>query len=206
VRRLILARHGESQYNVKGLINADPTTCDSTLTETGRDQARMLGLRLADEPIDLCVTSQIQRAVETAEIALGNRGITRLEVALLNDPPAGVFEGRPVEEFARWMSENGPNVPVPGTATSLRDSTRRFLEAARFLLARPEDVVLAVAHGPAIRWLLQAASGDSTTLDYLNPLIEYAEPIEIQIDALRSSLAHLEADPYSVFDSGQSRR
>jgi broad specificity phosphatase PhoE len=104
------------------------------------------------------------------------------------------------------MRENGPDVPVPGTATSLRDSTRRFLEAARFLLARPEPVALVVAHGPAIRWLLQAAGGASTTLDYLNPLIDYAEPIDIQIDALRSSLPRLEADPYSVFGGDHSRR
>jgi probable phosphoglycerate mutase len=202
VRRLICARHGESEFNVKGLINSNPTIRNSPLTETGREQARLLGLRLADEPIDLCVTSEIQRAVETAEIALESRGITWLELALLNDPPAGVFEGRPVEEFARWMRENGPDVPVPGTAMSLRDSTRRFHEAARFLLARPEPVVLAMAHGPAIRWLLQAASGGSTRLDYLNPLIQYAEPIEIEVDALRSSLPRLEADPYSVFGRG----
>ena len=40
---LILARHGESEYSARGLLNGDPTV-GVALTETGEAQARTLGV------------------------------------------------------------------------------------------------------------------------------------------------------------------
>src|SRR5437763_1048812 len=42
VERLILARHGESEYSVQGLVNGD-TAIDVGLTGAGAAQARALG-------------------------------------------------------------------------------------------------------------------------------------------------------------------
>ena len=61
------------------------------------------------------MTSETLRAIQTAEVALTDRGIPCLKLPLLNDPPAGDFEDGPVDAFAEWMRENGDEAVVPGT-------------------------------------------------------------------------------------------
>ena len=58
-----MARHGESERSVEGLTNGDPGV-RVVLTATGREEARRLGAELADDAIDLCVTSEFERAQE----------------------------------------------------------------------------------------------------------------------------------------------
>jgi probable phosphoglycerate mutase len=198
VERLILARHAESEYNVQGLISADPSSHRSPLTSRGMQQARSLADRLARDGIDLCVTSGTLRAVQTAEIVASALSIPLLKTPLLDDPPAGVFEDGPVETFVRWMSVCDADTPVPGTSMSLRDSARRYFEASRLLLRRPERTVLVVAHAPALRWIVQAALRRTDPLDYSSPLLAHADPAEVDVRALRSSMDQLVADPFVV--------
>jgi len=196
--RLIGARHAESEYNVKGLIEADPTSRRSPLTPRGRDQARSLAKRLADDDLELCVTSGTLRAVQTGQVVADSLAIPLMGTPLLDDPPAGVFEGGPVEAFASWMREHDPDTPVPGTSATLRDSARRYFDAASLLLDRPERTVLVVAHAPALRWIAQAALGRTDPLNYSSPLFRYADPTEVDVRALRSRLNKLITDPFVV--------
>ena len=46
-----------------------------TLSDTGREQARLLGERRRNDGIDLVVASDLNRAVETAQIAFDGSGI-----------------------------------------------------------------------------------------------------------------------------------
>ncbi len=201
MNRLIVARHGESEYNVAGLINADPASRSSPLTEIGRRQAGTLRDRVAAEPIDLCVTSQTQRALQTAETLVSGRGIPLMTLASLNDPAAGVFEGGPVDTFATWIGENPPDTPIPGTATSLVSAAERFHEAATFLLNRTEEVIFVIAHAPVLRWILQAATGRYEALDYHAPIFGVAEPLEIDVPGLRGGVDQLRGEPFTAFSS-----
>jgi broad specificity phosphatase PhoE len=203
--RLIVARHAESEYNVKGLIDAAPSSRRSPLTSCGRDQARSLAERLADDDLDLCVTSGTLRAVQTGQVVANSLSIPLLKSPLLDDPPSGIFEGGPVEAFATWMREHDPDTPIPGTSATLRDSARRYLDAARFLLDRREHDVLVVAHAPALRWIVQAALGRTDPLDYSSPLFAFADPAEVDLRALRRRLEHLGIDPFIVL-SGRADR
>jgi broad specificity phosphatase PhoE len=196
--RLIVARHAESEYNVRGLIDAEPSSRRSPLSDRGRDQARSLADRLAGDDVDLCVTSGTLRAVQTGQVVANSLSIPLLKTPLLDDPPAGIFEGGPVDAFATWMREHDPDTPVPGTSATLRDSARRYLDAAWFLLDRPERTVLVVAHAPALRWIVQAALGRTDSLDYSSPLFAYADPAEVDVRALRSKLDKLVSDPFDV--------
>lgn len=99
MQRLILIRHAESVFNVAGILNGDPSI-PGGLSERGRDQARRLGRLLADQPIDLCVTTGFERTRETADLAFEGRAIPRLVVDAIDDPPNGDFELRPAEELA----------------------------------------------------------------------------------------------------------
>jgi probable phosphoglycerate mutase len=201
MKRLLMSRHAESVYNVRGLIDADPTRTTSPLTEHGREQARALGRSLGGTPLNLCVTSEALRAVETAEIALACRNLPCVRLPLLNDPPAGDFEDGPVTVFADWMRANADNVVVPGANAPVTASARRFFDAARFLLAREEETVLVVAHAPVLRWFYQVAEGRQGRLDYHNPLFEFARPFEVSVDALAAGLLRVAHDPAVVFMS-----
>jgi broad specificity phosphatase PhoE len=62
---LLLARHGESEWMVRG----DEAGFNSSLTDRGRRQARLLGRWLAaKQGIDVIYASPLIRARETAEI------------------------------------------------------------------------------------------------------------------------------------------
>ena len=82
VRLLLLARHGQSVFNVSGVVNGDPAL-DRGLTDAGRAAAEGLARELAGIPIGLCVTSRFPRAQETARLALGSRAA---EVPHVVDP------------------------------------------------------------------------------------------------------------------------
>ncbi len=171
--RLLLARHGESEFSVRGLLNGDRAV-PGGLTPAGREQARALGERLRDEPLDLCVTSALQRTGETADEALGDRPVPRLVVPALNDPLYGRFEGAHLEDYRRWAaSEPSSAVPEPGGESRLA-IVERYAGAFRALLARPEETILVVAHSLPIAYALAAREGTPPAPRV--PLAEYAEP------------------------------
>ena len=62
--RLIIVRHGESEWNRVGRYQGQR---DAQLSELGLRQANALAQRLRHEPIDVIFTSQLQRAAKTAE-------------------------------------------------------------------------------------------------------------------------------------------
>src|SRR5205823_1577409 len=65
--RILLARHGETIFNVEGRWQGQS---DSSLTDRGLAQSRQLARALADEPITAVYSSDLGRAVQTAaEIA-----------------------------------------------------------------------------------------------------------------------------------------
>ena len=69
---LLLARHGQSLFNVDGIVNGDPGL-DQGLSQLGAGEGERLGRQLAGITIDLCATSEFPRARETARLALGGR-------------------------------------------------------------------------------------------------------------------------------------
>ena len=157
MERLILARHAESVFNEAGVLNGDPST-PGGLTERGRDQARRLGAMIADDPIDLCITTAFQRTRETADVALSGRTVPRIEIPELDDPPNGDFELRPYEELTAWRATNGPDVPIPGVGIPERALVLRMLMGVDLLIARPEPTVFVIAHGWFVAWILGAAT------------------------------------------------
>jgi 2,3-bisphosphoglycerate-dependent phosphoglycerate mutase len=182
--RLIVARHGESDYSARGLLNGDPSR-RCPLTPTGREQARRLGELLRAEPIDLCVTSAFERTKETAEIAFARRSIPRLVVSELNDHPAGEFEARGIADYVAWAHASPSGDPIPGAAESRVDVVRRFARGYRLLLGRPEPTIVAVLHSLAISYLV---SGPLQRL----PLLQYAEPTVLAAADVLGSVGRLE--------------
>jgi broad specificity phosphatase PhoE len=186
---VILARHGESELSVIGAVNGDPAVA-CALTSEGEQQARALGAQLAEVEINLCVTSEFERAQRTADLALNGRGIPRLVLPELNDVRFGRFEGKSLAEYRAWAVENAPTAEPRGGGESRSETVARYVRAYRTILDRPERTILVVAHGLPIRYVLNALEETDPA-----PLVEqvpYAEPYSLELAAFELAVERLE--------------
>jgi broad specificity phosphatase PhoE len=189
VERALLTRHAESEASVDGLTNGDPRR-EVALTAAGREQARALAERLADEEIDLCVVTEFRRTRETADIALEGRDVPGLVVPELNDIRFGEYEGGPLADYRAWARSHGPEDVAPGGGESRAQTVARYAEAFVKLVERPERSVLVVAHSLPIRYALDAAEGRAPRP--ATKQVPYAEPFPLDVDELRRAARLLE--------------
>jgi broad specificity phosphatase PhoE len=132
----------------------------------------------------------MERARETADIALEGRDVRRLVLSDLNDIRFGRFEGGPLSEYRAWARGQDPSVPAPGGGESRADTVRRYVRAFRTILDRPEEAILLIAHSLPIRYVLNAAAEQDPV-----PLIQqvgYAEPHRLDRDELAAAVERLE--------------
>jgi probable phosphoglycerate mutase len=154
-----LVRHGETEW---ARLGRHTGRTDIPLTETGREQARTLGRRLAGARFGLVLTSPLSRAAETARLA-GFDGVVAVEPDL-REWDYGALEGRLTteirEHYPGWSIWSGP-WPDGETVQEVGARADRVLARVR---AADGDVLL-FSHGHllrvlAARWLgLPPASG-----------------------------------------------
>jgi broad specificity phosphatase PhoE len=159
VRLLVLARHGQSVFNVSGLVNGDPEL-DRGLSDAGRGAAEALGVELAALPIDVCVTSRFPRAKETATLALGSRApeIPQIVDQDLDDIRIGELEGRTLADYREWKHAHTRADRFPG-GESLAEAAARYADAFDRLATRAEETILCVCHEIPVRYAINAAAG-----------------------------------------------
>lgn len=185
----ILARHGESEFSLRGAMNGDPGVA-CPLTAEGEAQARRLGELLRGTEVDLCVVTEFARTRDTADLALAGRDVPRLVVPELNDIRVGDFEGGPLETYRAWARERSPVELPPGRGESRAGAAERYARGFRLVLERPEPTVLVVAHSLPIRYLLLAAEG-AAPRPYAEA-VEYATAHRLGRDELEQALERLE--------------
>lgn len=157
MRRLLLVRHGHAESNDQDVVSSTPP--GGGLSDVGVAQAMALQDELAGEPIELGVSSRFERTRQTLELALGRRRIERVVQPLLDEIAFGSFDGGPLAAYREWAWTTPPQMPPPGHGESRVAAALRVADALEALLARPEDVVLAVGHALPLRYALDAASG-----------------------------------------------
>jgi 2,3-bisphosphoglycerate-dependent phosphoglycerate mutase len=157
---VVLARHAHSQLNLEHRINGDPSV-PVHITADGKDEARELGLQLANVPIELCVHTRFCRTQETAELALAGRDVPVEVEPLLDDIDVGDLEGETVDEYHAWKAKHVRSDPFPG-GESLDDAAKRYAQAFRKLAARDVASMLVVCHEIPIRYALNAGAGSDS--------------------------------------------
>jgi broad specificity phosphatase PhoE len=185
----VLARHAHSTLNVVGRINGDPAVA-VPLTEDGRLQAEQLGLELSQLPLELCIHTRFGRTRETAELALAGRSVPFLEEPLLDDIDVGELEGQRIDDYRDWKSRHVHSDPFPG-GESLDDAARRYAQAFRRLLERPEQTMLIVCHEIPLRYALNAAAG-SDDLDAPVHQLPNATPFLFDEEALERAAVRID--------------
>jgi broad specificity phosphatase PhoE len=158
MRLLLLARHGQSLFNVDRVVNGDPAL-DRGLSPLGMEEAHKLHGQIAGISIDLCVVSEFPRAQQTARLALEGRDDIPWEVdPNLNDIRIGELEGQTLDDYREWKLAHEHSDPFPG-GESLDDAAHRYAAAYERLLRRDEDTILCVCHEIPVRYAINAAAG-----------------------------------------------
>lgn len=158
--KLVLIRHGESQWNLENRFTG---WIDVPLTDKGREEARRAGEKLRDIRFDKAYTSVLQRAIETLEIVLTVIGQEQLPVArdqALNERHYGDLQGLNKAETAEKFGKEqvhqwrrSYDIAPPG-GESLKDTAARTMPYYESHIApdvRAGKNVLVSAHGNSLR-------------------------------------------------------
>ena len=147
--RLIITRHGETDWNVGEVFRG---RIDVGLNETGLAQAEALGHHLADFDIEAVYASPLKRALDTARAVAVYHS---LEVSIaqdLADFNYGAWQGMSNSEvrekyadlYQRWLT--APHTVIMPDGESLDEVTERTRKVVDEIVARHEGTVLLVSH------------------------------------------------------------
>lgn len=161
--RLVLLRHGESQWNLENRFTG---WVDVPLTPKGIQEAKNAGEKLRGFTFDRAFTSVLERANETLRLALDVIGQPKIPIErgkALNERMYGDLQGLNKAETAKKYGEaqvkiwrRSYDVPPPG-GESLKDTAERVLpyyeQTIKPYLLKGETILIA-AHGNSLRALI----------------------------------------------------
>ncbi|SFE09966.1 histidine phosphatase family protein [Blastococcus tunisiensis] len=146
---LLLVRHGQSEWNVAGLMQGQ--TGHVPLTPTGHAQAAAAATELAGLGPGALISSDLLRAVQTAEHCAAATGLPVVTTPALREQGYGELEGRPSRELWDVVDWTDPHWAAAG-GESLAELHARVAAFLKDLSAEPPaDVVALVTHGDTIR-------------------------------------------------------
>jgi phosphoserine phosphatase len=163
VRRVWLVRHGATTAPPGAAIGAT----DLHLSDQGREQARHLSADLADRPLVRVLSSDLMRAMSTADAIAGPHHLVVEPARALREIDFGAWEGRSLADLwaeepqAAEAWENDIRSTPPTFAESLATVERRVEAFWRGI--RPPDTgeVAVVAHRCSLAVLRALITGES---------------------------------------------
>ncbi len=153
--RVLVLRHGQSEWNAVGRWQGQ---ADPPLSELGRRQAGVAASRLGD--VDAIVSSDLQRAGETAEIIAGVLGVGPIVVEPdLRERSAGEWSGLTRAEIeSAYPGYLGDGRRPPGWEDDDALLGRALRGLGRVAALAPGGEVLVVSHGGVV-YALEAHLG-----------------------------------------------
>ena len=183
--QVVLIRHGETDWNVEGRIQGH---LQIPLNRRGRAQAEALGTHLQGTRFDAVYSSDLLRALQTAQAIVRHSGHEIREDVRLREWDLGVLAGlrRTQAEHdqpyaARIRRDYLVDEPIPG-GESIRQRFERVTRTVGDIAARhPRDTILVVSHGGPLGDCYRRAVGKG---------IEE----RIKVDLFNASLNHIRID------------
>jgi 2,3-bisphosphoglycerate-dependent phosphoglycerate mutase len=161
--RIFALRHGQTAWNAEQRLQGH---IDIPLDDTGRWQAERLAQALAGEELAAIYSSDLQRALATAQALAAATGAPITTDPQLRERGFGRFEGHVYADITRqWPDEaerwrrREPGFQ-PGGGEALVDFYRRCVTAVSAWAGRhPGQAIAVVAHGGVLDCLYRAATG-----------------------------------------------
>ena len=207
---ILLIRHGETDWNAEKRMQGH---LDIALNAAGLAQAAALGRALRNEPLDAIFSSDLQRALQTAQALAAGRDLTIGIDAGLRERCFGVFEGLLYADMAtahpdayRAWKAREPDARFPpgvNAAETLREFSARVLATINRLAAAHAGIhkkIALVTHGGVLECAHRAATGaplqDARDFDILNASINRLgwTPAGMQVLGW-GDVRHLQAEP-----------
>jgi probable phosphoglycerate mutase len=146
VATLILARHGETDWNRDGIWQGHG---DPPLNDLGRRQAAELAERLAGTELDALYSSDLRRAYETAEIVGRRKGLEITADPDLREMDVGSWSGLTSEEITTRF----PGMSAHDGEQREAFDARALGALTRIAGAHEDGRVLVITHGGVVRAL-----------------------------------------------------
>ena len=166
MKKLYLLRHGQTEFNVKKLVQG---RCDSPLTDLGRQQARVAAAWLKAHGVvpDKVVSSPLGRAMDTASLVanelLGPDAAVEPCEGII-ERCYGAFEEGPHDALPTDVWDPGEDL-VPFGGEGSRALQERMVGALTNLMGSEGiETLLAVSHGSASRQFIKAAAPEGFEL------------------------------------------
>ena len=161
--KVILVRHGQTEWNYTKRYMGHS---DIPLDGVGLKQAQAVAARLAAENITAIYSSDLRRAVVTAEAIAKPHGLAVNKLPGVREIHFGLWEGLTYAEIIRqWPDEltaiyaHSGDVTIPGGESFSIVQGRAVKAVKQCLVGREEETVVFVAHGGVLRVLLCDALG-----------------------------------------------
>lgn len=177
--KIYIIRHGQTDWNVKGLLQG---TTDTELNETGIKQAEELSKKLDLDKIDICFCSPLKRTRQTAKILLKGK-VKVIYDDMIIERRFGDYEGKKVEfdlivtQFDYKLNDNSHNIE------SIQDC---LLRAKKFIdkikKEYPNKTILIISHGSFIKTLHYNLIGYDENTDFLSFNPQNCTLYEYEID------------------------
>jgi broad specificity phosphatase PhoE len=148
---IVYETHSTTTDNEAGIATG---WLEGRLSEVGREQAKALGERRRDDGLAAVFTSDLRRAVETAEIAFAGSELPVHQDSRLRECNYGELNGRPAAEIDAAERLRRLDEPFPG-GESYREVVDRTRSFVNDLLPELDGArVLLIGHS-ANRWSLE---------------------------------------------------
>jgi broad specificity phosphatase PhoE len=157
--RLILVRHGQTLANEKFLLQG---ASDGPLTATGQAEVELLGNFFARYYVDRVISSDLQRAKDTAAEIARHHQVTAETNLLAREWDCGDWDGQPASEFRGMLKETGLPVSAlrpPGgeTLSEVRQRAEKLIDG--LIQESMGKSVVICAHGDIMRMMLSCTLG-----------------------------------------------
>lgn len=165
MKRLYLLRHGQTEFNVKKLVQG---RCDSPLTVLGRQQARAAAAWLKAHGVvpDKVVSSPLGRAMDTASLVacelLGPDAAVEPCEGII-ERSYGTFEEGPHDALPTDVWDPGEDL-IPFGGEGSQALQERMVATLTNLMSAKGKTLLAVSHGSASRQFIKAAAPEGFEL------------------------------------------
>lgn len=166
MKKLYLLRHGQTEFNVKKLVQG---RCDSPLTDLGRQQAGMAAAWLKGHGVvpDKVVSSSLGRAMDTAQLVacelLGPDAAAEPCEGII-ERCYGTFEEGPHDALPTDVWDPGEDLVPFGGEGSHALQERMVGTLTNIMGAEGIETLLAVSHGSASRQFIKAAAPEGFEL------------------------------------------
>lgn len=176
--KLYLVRHGETDWNLE---NRAQGQVDNPLNATGIRQAEKLREKLAAYDFDICYCSPLKRAIQTAELALGNR-IKIIFDDNLKERNFGDLEGSDprtwkTDVYDRRINSNEGNIePI----NSLLARSKKVLERIKSE-NNPDASIVIIGHGILLKTMYFNLVGYDDDTDFWDFHLRNGEVFEYNL-------------------------